>query len=86
MNQNIDREFGMNDSIGNMMKSGINQKVSNMAGGQSTMSGPKGIDDLIGELNDDNGSVSSEESINMSTSSLRKGKRNKKGGISLNLT
>lgn len=85
MNQNIDREFGMNDSIGNMMKSGINQKVNNM-GGQSTMSGPKGIDDLIGELNDDNGSVSSEESINMSTSSLRKGKRNKKGGISLNLT
>tara|TARA_Y200000002_G_C22669521_1_gene659363 strand:+ start:582 stop:1856 length:1275 start_codon:yes stop_codon:yes gene_type:complete len=84
MNQNIDDRFGPNDSIGNMMKSGINNKVSSMPG-QHTMSGPKGIDDLIGELNDDNASVSSEESINMSSSSNRKARRNKKGGISLNL-
>jgi len=85
MNQNIDGQFGMNDSIGNMMKSGINNKVSSMnSGGQSTMSGPKGIDDLIGELNDDNDSVSSEESINMSSSS-RKTKKNKKGGYSLSI-
>ena len=84
MNQNIDDRFGSDDSIGNMMKSGINNKVSNMNYGQPTMSGPKGIDDLIGELNDDNDSVSSEESINM-TSSSKKAKRNKKGGISLNI-
>ena len=85
MNQNIDGQFGMNDSIGNMMKSGINNKVSSMnSGAQSTMSGPKGIDDLIGELNDDNDSVSSEESINMSSSS-RKTKKNKKGGYSLSI-
>ena len=84
MNQNIDDRFGAGDSIGNMMKSGINNKVSNMNYGQPTMSGPKGIDDLIGELNDDNDSVSSEESINM-TSSSKKAKRNKKGGISLNI-
>ncbi len=84
MNNNIDDRFGPNDSIGNMMKSGINNKVSNMNYNQPTMSGPKGIDDLIGELNDDNVSVSSEESINMSSSS-KKTKRNKKGGISLNI-
>ena len=84
MNQNIDDRFGAGDSIGNMMKSGINNKVSNMNYTQPTMSGPKGIDDLIGELNDDNDSVSSEESINM-TSSSKKAKRNKKGGISLNI-
>ena len=83
MNNTIDSEFGSNDSIGNMMKSGINNKVNRM--GQNTMSGPKGIDDLIGELNDDSGSVSSEESLNMSTSSFRKSKKNKKGGISLNI-
>jgi len=70
MNTTIDREFGANDGIGNMMKSGINNKVNRM--GQQTMSGPKGIDDLIGELNDDSGSVSSEESLNMSTSSIRR--------------
>ena len=84
MNQNIDDRFGAGDSIGNMMKSGINNKVSSMNYNQPTMSGPKGIDDLIGELNDDNGSVSSEESINMSSSS-KKARRNKKGGISLNI-
>lgn len=84
MNQNIDDRFGSGDSIGNMMKSGINNKVSSMNYNQPTMSGPKGIDDLIGELNDDNDSVSSEESINM-TSSSKKAKRNKKGGISLNI-
>lgn len=84
MNQNIDDRFGANDSIGNMMKSGINNKVSSMNYNQPTMSGPKGIDDLIGELNDDNASVSSEESINM-TSSSKKARRNKKGGISLNI-
>ena len=85
MNQNIDSRFGSSDPIGNMMKSGINNKVSSMnSGGQSTMSGPKGIDDLIGELNDDNDSVSSEESINMSSSS-RKTKKNKKGGYSLSI-
>ena len=84
MNQNIDDRFGAGDSIGNMMKSGINNKVSSMNYNQPTMSGPKGIDDLIGELNDDNDSVSSEESINM-TSSSKKAKRNKKGGISLNI-
>ena len=81
MNQTIDHEFGPNDGIGNMMKSGIQNKINR----QPTMSGPKGIDDLIGELNDDSGSVSSNESMNMSISSLRKGKRNKKGGISLQL-
>ena len=84
MNQNIDDRFGSGDSIGNMMKSGINNKVSSMNYSQPTMSGPKGIDDLIGELNDDNISVSSEESINMSSSSKR-AKKNKKGGISLNI-
>ena len=84
MNQNIDDRFGASDSIGNMMKSGINNKVSSMNYNQPTMSGPKGIDDLIGELNDDNASVSSEESINM-TSSSKKARRNKKGGISLNI-
>ena len=84
MNTNIDDRFGSNDSIGNMMKSGINNKVSSMNYPQQTMGGPKGIDDLIGELNDDNASVSSEESINMSSSS-KKAKRNKKGGISLQL-
>ena len=86
MNQNIDSRFGANDSIGNMMKSGISGKVSSMnSGGQSTMSGPKGIDDLIGELNDDDdASISSEESMNMSSSS-RRAKKNKKGGYSLSI-
>ena len=84
MNTNIDDKFGSNDSIGNMMKSGINNKVSSMNFNQQKMGGPKGIDDLIGELNDDDASVSSEESINMSSSS-KKAKRNKKGGISLQL-
>ena len=86
MNQNIDSRFGSNDPIGNMMKSGINGKVSSMnSGGQATMSGPKGIDDLIGELNeDDDASVSSEESMNMSSSS-RRAKKNKKGGYSLSI-
>ena len=55
------------------------------SGGQATMSGPKGIDDLIGELNeDDDASVSSEESMNMSSSS-RRAKKNKKGGYSLSI-
>ena len=84
VSNNIDDRFGENDEIGNLMKNGINNKVSSM-GNQRTMNGPKGIDDLIGELNDDNGSISSEESINL-TSASKKSKRNKKGGgISLNI-
>ena len=87
MNQNIDSRFGESDPIGNMMKSGISGKVSSMnSGGQQTMSGPKGIDDLIGELNDDDdASISSEESMNMSSSSRRAKKNKKKGGYSLSI-
>ena len=88
VNSKINDEFGENDFIGNMMKTGINNKVnrpsgpSNM-GSQGTMRGPQGIDDLINELNDD-ASVSSDESINYK-STIKK-KKNKKGGIQLDLT
>ena len=84
MSGTINEQFGENDFVGNMMKSGINNKVNRQQGpSQSTMRGPEGIDDLINELNDD-ASVSSEESLTYK-SSIKK-KKNKKGGIALDLT
>ena len=70
------------------MKTGINNKVNRSPGpqnmgSQSTMKGPQGIDELINELNDDE-SVSSDESLSYK-SSIKK-KRNKKGGIQLDLS
>ena len=88
VNGKINEEFGENDFIGNMMKTGINNKVNGPSGpqnmgSQGTMRGPQGIDDLINELNDDE-SVSSDESLSYK-SSIKK-KKNKKGGIQLDLT
>ena len=90
MNNNINDEFGQDDMLGNLMKQGINNRASanRPSGpsnfGQKTMSGPTDIDDLIDELNADDASVSSNESLNL-RSSLKKSKK-KKGGFQLDLS
>ena len=90
MNSTINQEFGQDDMLGNLMKQGINNRSSfNRPSGpsnfnQKTMSGPTDIDDLINELNNDDASVSSNESLNI-RSSLKKSKK-KKGGFQLDLS
>jgi len=89
MGNNISQEFGQNDVIGNMMKSGINMKMNQNkgpSGPQQKMNGPSGIDDILNELNGgrDDMSVSSNESITI-RSSAKRTKAGKKGGIQLDL-
>ena len=81
MNTTINQEFGQNDIIGNMMKSGIDMKMGQqrMPQGpkmnQPKMNGPVGIDELLNELNNsntkDNDSVSSTGSINIKSTTKR---------------
>jgi len=92
MNTTINQEFGQNDIIGNMMKSGIDMKMGQqkpqqrMPQGpkmnQPKMNGPVGIDELLNELNNgntkDNESVSSSGSINIKSTTKRT-KMGKKG-------
>lgn len=85
MSSTVDQQFGNDDMVGNLMKSGMNMKLNQQKGSQQKMNGPVGIDELLGELND-NESVSSKGSINMRSSGKRTMKNNKKGGIQLDLT
>ncbi len=97
MSNTVDQQFGQDDVIGNLMKSGMNMKMGQQRGPagpspfmgnrgpQTKMSGPVGIDELLNELND-NGSVSSKESVTIKSSGKRNMKTNKKGGIELDLT
>jgi len=94
MSNTVDQQFGQDDIIGNLMKTGMNMKMNNnrrpsgpmpFAGNQMKMNGPVGIDELLDELND-NGSVSSKESVTIKSSAKRNIKTNKKGGIELDLT
>jgi len=89
MGNSINQEFGQNDVIGNMMKSGINMKMNQQrgpSGPQQRMNGPSGIDDILNELNSgrDDASVSSNESVTI-RSSAKRTKAGKKGGIQLDL-
>ena len=95
MSNTVDQQFGQDDIIGNLMKSGMNMKMNqqrNQSGPspfmgnrpQQKMSGPVGIDELLSELND-NDSVSSKESVTIKSSGKRNMKTNKKGGIELDL-
>ena len=89
MGSTINQEFGENDFIGNMMKSGMNMKMDQQRPGpsrnQPKMNGPPGIDELLNELNGDDMSVgSSNESVNIKSSAKRT-VRGKKGGVTLNL-
>lgn len=96
MSNTVDQQFGQDDVIGNLMKSGMNMKMGQQRGPsgpspfmgnrpQQKMSGPVGIDELLNELNDNN-SVSSKESVTIKSSGKRNMKTNKKGGIELDLT
>lgn len=97
MSNSVDQQFGQDDMIGNLMKSGMNMKMGGQRspsgpmpfmgnrGPQQKMSGPVGIDELLNELND-TGSVSSKESVTIKSSGKRNMKTNKKGGIELDLT
>lgn len=96
MSNTVDQQFGQDDIIGNLMKSGMNMKMNQQRnqsgpspfmgnrGPQQKMSGPVGIDELLSELND-NDSVSSKESVTIKSSGKRNMKTNKKGGIELDL-
>jgi len=94
MSNTVDQQFGQDDIIGNLMKTGMNMKMNPnrkqsgpmpFGGNQMKMNGPVGIDELLDELND-NGSVSSKESVTIKSSAKRNIKTNKKGGIELDLT
>jgi hypothetical protein len=94
MSNTVDQQFGQDDIIGNLMKTGMNMKMNPnrgpsgpmpFGGNQRKMNGPVGIDELLDELND-NGSVSSKESVTIKSSAKRNIKTNKKGGIELDLT
>jgi len=100
MGNTINQEFGQNDFIGNMMKTGINMKMNGPSQGpfrepmgqqrpQPKMNGPVGIDDLLNELNNGNNnrddlSLSSNESVTIRSSGKRS-KAGRKGGIQLDL-
>ena len=101
MGNTINQQFGQNDIIGNMMKTGIDMKLNKPPtvagpslpsqqnrGNQPRMNGPSGIDDLLKELDTgapDDASVSSSGSINIKSSAKRTAKPGKKGGIQLDL-
>ena len=89
MTNNINQQFGENDKIGNMMKQGINMKMSSGPTSgpnrpQPKMNGPSGVDELLNELNSgrEDMSLSSNDTSNMVSSSKRS-KRNNKNGIQL---
>ena len=95
MSNTVDQQFGQDDIIGNLMKSGMNMKMDQQRGPsgpspfmgnrpQKKMSGPVGIDELLSELND-NDSLSSKESVTIKSSGKRNMKTNKKGGIELDI-
>ena len=95
MGNTINEQFGQNDFIGNMMKTGINMKMngpsrepSGPQRPQQKMNGPVGIDDLLNELNTGNTrddiSLSSNESVTIRSSGKRS-KAGRKGGIQLDL-
>ena len=92
MSGTINEQFGSNNFVGNMMKDGMNNKINQnfpqrgpvgpmqqRSDNQPKMNGPVGIDELLNELNDGNGSVSSEESIKIKTSVKRNNGINKRG-------
>jgi len=86
MSQNIGQKFGENDVIGNMMRDGIQMKISRP---QNRMSGPSGVDDLLNELSSgddirDDVSVSSNGSYSIKTSS-RKTKNGKSKRVELTI-
>ena len=98
MGNTINQQFGQNDIIGNMMKTGIDMKLNKPPAGpslppqqnrgnQPRMNGPSGIDDLLKELDTgiDDASVSSSGSVNIKSSAKRTTKPGKKGGIQLDL-
>jgi len=99
MSSTIDKEFGNNDVIGNIMKNGLDMKMNQQrpqqipsrgpppkTSSQPRMTGPVGIDELLGELGNDDASVaSSTGSITNMKSSGKRTKINKKGGFQLDL-
>lgn len=96
MSSTINKEFGKDDVIGNIMKSGLDMKMNQQQRGpigpmgpsrpQPRMNEPIGIDELLNELNNDNISVaSSTESITKIKSSAKRTKAGKKGGIQLDI-
>jgi hypothetical protein len=92
MSGTINEQFGNNNFVGNMMKDGMNNKIDQRfpqrgpsPQPQPKMNGPVGIDELLNELNDGNGSVSSDESVKMKNSAKRTIAPNKRGGINLSI-
>jgi hypothetical protein len=86
MKNNVSQQFGSNDPLGNMMKSGMDMKMNQQnKNTQPKMNGPVGIDDLLNELNDNTSVASSDDSIHMKTSAKRTIKPGKRGGVTLNL-
>jgi hypothetical protein len=94
MGNTINEEFGQNDFIGNMMKTGINMKMNGPSQGpsrqsmqqpsgpqrqQPKMNGPVGIDDLLNELNTGNTRDDISLSSNESVTIRSSGKRSKAG-------
>jgi hypothetical protein len=74
MGSKIDQTYGRNNPVAGMMKGGIDMKM----GSQKKMNGPANVDDLLGELNGDDGSVGNIKSFG--SRSMPKSK-----GIRLNL-
>ncbi len=101
MKNNISREFGENDEIGNLMKGGIDMRMNQQGPprgpppqpqnfnrnpvNQQKMTGPLGIDELLDELNNDNGSTGSGDNVNIKSFPNRTKNGGKRGGIQLDL-
>jgi hypothetical protein len=101
MGSTIDKEFGQDDVIGNMMKSGIDMKMNQQRQqqqmpqrgptgprpSQPKMNGPVGIDELLNELNsgNDEGSVASSSGSITNIKSSAKRSKAGKRGIQLDL-
>jgi hypothetical protein len=68
MGSKIDQTYGKNNPVAGMMKGGINMK-------QRQMSGPTNVDDILGELNGDDGSVGNIKSFGSRTQPKGKGIR-----------
>ena len=98
MGSTIDKEFGQDDIIGNMMKNGIDMKMNQQRQQpqrgpigprpiQPKMNGPVGIDELLNELNSGNDDASIGSSNGSITNIKSSAKRTKAGkrGIQLDL-
>ena len=101
MGSTIDKEFGQDDIIGNMMKNGIDMKMNQQRQPQQMpqrgpigprpiqprMNGPVGIDELLNELNNGNDDASIGSSNGSITNIKSSAKRTKAGkkGIQLDL-